>query len=115
MRTRLRPGENLAAVVRRHVIVLGGPFALMLFLSGGLIGAFFVKRPYALPAAAILLGLAAAWGLWRWLDWRAGPGGGAPQRGLRGAGGPSGRRAGDPPHKIHGINTPPSLWGRKLR
>src|SRR5256885_15228745 len=99
MRTRLRPGENLAAVVRRHVIVLGGPFALMLFLSGGLIGAFFVKRPYALPAAAILLGLAAAWGLWRWLDWRGGPGGGTPPGGDGEAGGLAGGAGGRPPGK----------------
>src|SRR3989442_1708252 len=71
MRTRLRPGEELAAVVRRHVIVLGGPFALTLFLAGGLVGAWLVKRPYVLPAVGMALVLSASWATWRWLDWRS--------------------------------------------
>lgn len=71
MRSRLRPGEELATVVRRHWIVLVRPFGLELFLAGGLVAAFFVHRPYVLPAAGALCGAAGLWALWRWLEWRA--------------------------------------------
>ncbi|HEU4402534.1 MAG TPA: PH domain-containing protein [Candidatus Polarisedimenticolia bacterium] len=70
MRTRLRPGEEVAAVVRRHWIVLAGPAALMLFLVGCLAAAFFIRRPGVVPAAGALCAASALWTLWRWLDWR---------------------------------------------
>jgi len=114
MRTRLRAGEDLAAVVRRHVIVLGGPFALALFLSGCVIGAFFVKRPYVLPAAAILLLLAAAWGLWRWLDWRADLWAVTSQRVIDESGVLSVRAVDSPLDKINEITSTQSIWGRML-
>ena len=71
MRSRLRPGERLAIEVRRHVIVLGGPFGVGLFLLGGLVAAWFVHRPHVLPAVGALAAVALVWALWRWLDWRA--------------------------------------------
>ena len=71
MRSRLRPGEELAIEVHRHWMVLGRPFVLLLFLAGGLVAALFVHRPYVLPAAAALAGASGLWALWRWLEWRA--------------------------------------------
>jgi uncharacterized membrane protein YdbT with pleckstrin-like domain len=69
MRTRLRGGESVTAVVRRHWIALLGPFALALFLAGCLAAAFAIRRPYVVPAAAVAFLLAALWALWRWLVW----------------------------------------------
>jgi len=114
MRTRLRPGEELAAVVRRHAIVLGGPCALILFLFGCLIGAVFVKRPYVLPAAAMLLGLAAAWGLWRWLGWRADLWAVTSQRVIDESGVLSVRAVDSPLDKINEVTSTQSIWGRML-
>ena len=114
MRTRLRPGEDLAEVVRRHVIVLGGPFALALFLVGCLIGAWFVKRPYVLPAAGIALGVAAVWAFWRWLDWRSDLWAITSQRVIDESGVLSVRAVDSPLDKIHNITCTQSLWGRML-
>ena len=114
MRTRLRQGEDLAVVVRRHVVVLGGPFAVALFLSGCLIGAFFVRRPYVLPAAAVLLLLAAAWGLWRWLDWRADLWAVTSQRVIDESGVLSVRAVDSPLDKINEVTSTQSIWGRML-
>ena len=114
MRTRLRPGEDLAAVVRRHIIVFGGPFTLVLFLSGCLIGAFFVRRPYVLPAAAALLLLAAAWGLWRWLEWRADLWAVTSQRVIDESGVLSVRAVDSPLDKINEVTSTQSIWGRML-
>src|SRR5712692_8091598 len=114
MRTRLRPGESLATVVRRHVIVLGGPFALSLFLVGCLLGAFFVRRPYVLPAAAVLLVLAAGWGAWRWLDWRADLWAVTSQRVIDESGVLSVRVVDSPLDTIHNVACEQTIWGRLL-
>ncbi|HYS04253.1 MAG TPA: PH domain-containing protein [Candidatus Dormibacteraeota bacterium] len=114
MRTRLRPGEDLVAVVRRHVVVLGGPFAVGLFLSGCLIGAFFVRRPYVRPAAAVLLLLAAAWGLWRWLEWRADLWAVTSQRVIDESGVLTVRAVDSPLDKINEVTSTQSIWGRML-
>src|SRR6266571_5041515 len=70
MRTRLRPDEELVAVVRRHWLVLGGPLAWTLVLLGCLIGALLIRRPWVAPVAGVALALCVAWAAWRWLDWR---------------------------------------------
>ena len=114
MRTRLRSGEDLAAIIRRHVIVLGGPFALVLFLLGCMIGAFFVRRPYVVPAVAILLGLATLWGLWRWLDWRTDLWVVTSQRVIDESGVLSVRAVDSPLDKINEVTSTQSIWGRML-
>lgn len=70
VRSRLRQGEQLETVVRRHWIVLGGPVGVTLFLLGGLGAARFVERPGLLPVIGALLLLSALWSMWRFLDWR---------------------------------------------
>ena len=114
MRTRLRPEEQLAAVVRRHVIVLGGPFALTLFLAGCVIGAWFVKRPYALPAAGIALALSAAWAFWRWLEWRSDLWAVTSQRVIDESGVLSVRAEDSPLDKINNVTCTQTLWGRMI-
>jgi uncharacterized membrane protein YdbT with pleckstrin-like domain len=114
MRTRMRPGEELAAVVRRHVIVLGGPFAITLFMIGCLIAAWFVKRPYVLPAAGIALIISAAWAFWRWLDWRSDLWAITSQRVIDESGVLSLRAEDSPLDKINNVTCTQSLWGRML-
>jgi uncharacterized membrane protein YdbT with pleckstrin-like domain len=114
MRTSLRPGEELAAVVRRHVIVLGVPFAFTLFLAGCLIGAWFVKRPRVVPALAIALSCSAAWALWRWLAWRSDLWAITSQRVIDESGVLSVRAEDSPLDKINNITCTQSLWGRLL-
>ena len=65
MRTNLRAGEELALVARRHWLVMGWPLAISLFLQGCFVAAWFVQRPWLLPAAAVLLGISTLWLIWR--------------------------------------------------
>src|SRR6267378_3786707 len=114
MRTSLRPGEELAAVVRRHIIVLGAPFALTLFLAGCVIGAWFVRRPRVLPAVAIALACSAAWAFWRWLAWRSDLWAITSQRVIDESGVLSVRAVDSPLDKINEITSTQSIWGRML-
>jgi membrane protein YdbS with pleckstrin-like domain len=71
MRSRLRPGEQLELIVRRHPIRLAGPALLALFLAGAA-GASFLRPEAAVritAGAALLVGV--VWAVWRWLEWRA--------------------------------------------
>lgn len=70
MRTKLRAGEEIALITRRHWLVMGWPLTIGLFLQGCLVAAWFVQRPWLLPVAAVLLGLSTLWLIWKWLDWR---------------------------------------------
>ncbi len=70
MRTRLRAGEEVALVARRHWIVLGWPLWLTLFLLGCLVASGFVDRPWLLPAAGVLFAASGLWLLLRWMRWR---------------------------------------------
>jgi uncharacterized membrane protein YdbT with pleckstrin-like domain len=114
MRTRLRDGEELAIVARRHAIVLGGPAALALFLAGCLIGAFFVHRPYVVPAALIALVAALLWALWRWLDWQADLWAVTSQRVIDESGVLTLRAVDSPLDKINEVTCIQSIWGRML-
>jgi len=114
MRTRLRPGEDLAALVRRHGIVLGGPFALALFLLGGVVGALFVKRPYVLPAALLVFAAAAAWAAWRWLEWKADLWAVTSQRVIDESGVLTVRAVDSPLDKINEVTSTQSIWGRLM-
>ena len=71
MRSRLRPGEQLELIVRRHPIRLAGPALLALFLAGACVASLL--RPgkgWRIAAgAALLVGVVSA--LWKWLEWRA--------------------------------------------
>jgi membrane protein YdbS with pleckstrin-like domain len=71
MRSRLRPGEQLELIVRRHPIRLAGPALVVLFLAGAS-GASLLRpeKGWRIAAGAALLA-GAAWALWKWLEWRA--------------------------------------------
>jgi len=114
MRTRLRPDEELLAVVRRHWIVLGGPLAWTLLLLGSLIGALFIRRPWVAPAAGIALALCLAWAAWRWLDWRFDLWAVTTQRVIDESGVLSVRMIDSPLDKIENVTCLQSLWGRML-
>jgi len=101
-------------MVRRHWIVLSGPFATALFLLGCLIGAWFIGRPWIAPAAGVALALAAAWAGWRWLDWRCDLWAITSQRVIDEAGVLSVRVVDSPLDKIHNVSCSQSLLGRVL-
>src|SRR2546425_4254778 len=114
MRTRLRPDEELLAVVPRHGIVLGGPLAWTLFLLGCLIGALFIRRPLVAPAAGIALAVCGAWAAWRWLEWRCDLWAVTSQRVIDESGVLSVRMIDSPLDKIENVTCLQSLWGRML-
>ena len=101
-------------MVRRHWIVLSGPFAAALFLLGCLIGAWFIKRPGVVPAAGAALALAAAWAGWRWLEWRCDLWAVTSQRVIDESGVLSVRAVDSPLDKIHNVSCSQSLAGRML-
>ena len=101
-------------MVRRHVIVLGGPFVVVLVLLGGVIGALFVKRSYVLPSAAALFGIAAVWALWRWLEWKADLWAVTSQRVIDESGVLTVRAVDSPLDKINEVTSTQSIWGRML-
>ncbi|MBI4169043.1 MAG: PH domain-containing protein [Acidobacteria bacterium] len=114
MRTRLRSGEEVVALVRRHWIVLSGPVAGTLFLAGCLVAAYFVERPYLVPAVGALLAVSAAWTFWRWLDWRCDLWAVTSQRVIDESGVLAVRMVDSPLDKIHNVACEQSLWGRLL-
>ncbi len=112
MRSRLRPGEEMAAEVRRHWIVLAGPFGVTLFFLGCLVAAAFVRRPYVVPVAGAALAVAAIWALWRWLDWRADLWAVTSQRVIDESGVLEVRIVDSPLDTIHNVTCVQSIWGR---
>jgi membrane protein YdbS with pleckstrin-like domain len=114
MRTRLRPGEQVAAVVRRHWIVLVGPFTVALFLAGALVAALFIRRPYVAPAAGAALAVAALWAGWRWLDWQADLWAVTSQRVVDESGVLAVRQVDTPLDTIHNVTSEQSIWGRMM-
>lgn len=114
MRSRLRGGEEVAAIIRRHWVDLGGPFALLLFLLGASIAAWFVERPYVFPAALAAFAAAAAWASWRWLAWSSDLWVVTTQRVIDESGVLSVRVVDSPLDKIHNVACEQSLWGRTL-
>src|SRR5262245_48055382 len=71
MRSRLRPGEQLTLVVRRHPIRLAGPAFVALFLLGAAGASFLRREPLVRWAALLVLVAGLLWAGWRWLEWRA--------------------------------------------
>ncbi|HYS77723.1 MAG TPA: PH domain-containing protein, partial [Candidatus Dormibacteraeota bacterium] len=114
MRTRLRPDEELVAVVRRHWLVLGGPLAWTLVLLGCLIGALLIRRPWVAPVAGVALALCVAWAAWRWLDWRCDLWAVTTQRVIDESGVLSVRMIDSPLDRIENVTCLQSLWGRVL-
>lgn len=99
-------------MVRRHVIVLAGPFALALFLLGCFAAAGFVHRRYVAPAAGALFGVAALWVLWRWLDWRADLWAVTTERVIDESGVLTVRVVDSPLDTIHNVACEQTIWGR---
>jgi membrane protein YdbS with pleckstrin-like domain len=114
VRSRLRPGEELRAEVRRHKIVLAGPLALALLLFGGLVAALFVHRAYIAPVAGALFAGAAIWLFWRWLEWRADLWAVTTQRVIDESGVLTVRVVDSPLDTIHNVTCEQTLWGRLL-
>lgn len=104
----------MVAVVRRHWIILGGPVATTLFLAGCLIAAYFIRRPYVMPAVAALLVASAVWTFWRWLDWRCDLWAVTSHRVIDESGVLAVRMVDSPLDKIHNVTCEQSLWGRIL-
>ncbi len=114
MRSRLRAGEEMAAEVRRHWIVLCGPFGAALFLLGCLGAAAFVHRPYVVPAVGALAAVVCGWALWRWLDWRADLWAVTSQRVIDESGVLEVRIVDSPLDTIHNVTCVQGIWGRML-
>jgi membrane protein YdbS with pleckstrin-like domain len=114
VRSRLRPGEELAAEVRRHWIVLAGPFGVTLFVAGLVVAACFVHRPYVLPVTGIAAAASALWALGRWLDWRADLWAVTTQRVIDESGVLEVRVIDSPLDTIHNITCVQSIWGRMM-
>ena len=70
MRSRLRPGETVRLVARRHPIAVAWPFAVALFCLGGLAAAALSGTEAWIWIASAATAAAAVWALWRWLIWR---------------------------------------------
>jgi len=101
-------------MVRRHWVVLSGPFAAALFLLGCLIGAWFIRRPWIAPAAGAALAVAAVWAGWRWLEWRCDLWAITSERVIDEAGVLSLRAVDSPLDKIHNVACSQTLLGRVL-
>lgn len=114
MRTRLRSGEEVAAVVRRHWVALAGPFGLASFLLGCLIAAYAVQRRYLVPAVGGALLLAAFWALWRWLVWSRDIWVVTSERVVDESGVLSVRMVDSPLDRIHNVTCEQTLLGRML-
>ena len=71
MRSRLRPGETLVLVARRHKVALLVPALVVAAFAALFAASFFVtRREWRLGAGAALTA-ALAWGAGRWAGWRA--------------------------------------------
>lgn len=101
-------------MVRRHWVVLSGPFAATLFLLGCLIGAWFIQRPWIAPAAGAALAVSVVWAGWRWLEWRCDLWAITSERVIDEAGVLSLRAVDSPLDKIHNVSCSQSLVGRML-
>jgi len=101
-------------LVRRHWIVLSGPAAAVLFLSGCLAAAFLAGRPGLVPAAGAALLGAGGWALWRVADWRCDLWAVTPQRVIDESGVFAVRMVDSPIETIHNVTCEQSLAGRLL-
>jgi membrane protein YdbS with pleckstrin-like domain len=70
VRSRLRPGETVRLVARRHAIAVAWPFTVLLFCAGGLVAAALSQTRAWLYVAGAATVAAALWALVRWLTWR---------------------------------------------
>jgi len=114
VRTRLRPGEEIVTLVRRHWVTLAGPFGLTLFFAGCLVAAWLAGRPALLPVAGAALLASGAWALWRWLDWRADLWAVTGQRVIDESGVLAVRMVDSPLDTIHNVILEQSILGRMM-
>jgi uncharacterized membrane protein YdbT with pleckstrin-like domain len=114
MRSRLRPEEELAVLVRRHWIVLSAPAVVTLFLAGCAAAVYVAGRPRLVPVAGVALLGAGAWALWRLLDWRCDLWAVTPQRVIDESGVLNVRLIDSPIETIHNVTCEQSLIGRLL-
>lgn len=101
-------------MARRHWIALAPPFAVTLFLLGGLIAAFWIKQPHAVPAIGVVLLVSGCWTLWRWLDWRCDLWAVTTHRVVDESGILAVRAVDSPLDKIHNVALEQSLLGRMM-
>ncbi len=101
-------------MARRHWIALAWPFAVTLFLLGGLIAAFWIRRPHAVPAIGVVVLVSGCWTLWRWLDWRCDLWAVTTHRVVDESGILAVRAVDSPLDKIHNVSLEQSLLGRMM-
>jgi membrane protein YdbS with pleckstrin-like domain len=70
VRSRLRPGETVKLVARRHAIAVAWPCTVLLFCLGGLAAAALSGTKAWMWAAGAATLAAGLWALVQWLTWR---------------------------------------------
>jgi len=114
MRTKLRPGEEVALIARRHWLVMGWPLLGSLFFLGCLIAAWFVQRPWLVPASAVVFVISGLWALWRWIEWRCDLWAVTSQRVIDEAGVLAVRVVDSPLDTIHNVTCTQTILGRVM-
>lgn len=114
MRSRLRTGETVRLVTRRHPIAILGPFALTLFCFGALVAALLSQsQNWRLVAGALFVAVV-LWALWRWLEWRADLWAVTSARVIDESGVLTVRMVDSPLETIHNVACEQTLFGRML-
>jgi membrane protein YdbS with pleckstrin-like domain len=114
VRSRLRAGETLRLVTRRHPIAILGPLALLLFFFGALCAALLSRSRNWQIAAGTVFAAVLLWALWRWLEWRADLWAVTSQRVIDESGVLTVRMVDSPLETIHNVACEQSLFGRML-
>ena len=114
MRSRLRPGETIRLVARRHPIAVAWPVTVLLFCLGGLFAAALSDTPawrWIAGAATVASGV---WALWRWLVWRVDIWVVTDSRVIDESGVLTVRMMDSPLETIHNVGCEQTLFGRML-
>ena len=114
MRSRLRAGETVRLVTRRHPIAILGPFALLLFCFGALVAALLSQSRNWMTLAGALFVAVLLWALWRWLEWRADLWAVTSQRVIDESGVLTVKMVDSPLETINNVACEQSLFGRML-
>jgi len=114
MRSRLRPGEELITVVRRHAIALLLPVGALVFAVGACGAAFLAPQRGWRFVGAAALAVAAIWALWEYVTWRADLWAVTTQRVIDESGVLTTRMVDSPLETINNVACQQSLFGRML-
>lgn len=114
MRSRLRPGETVRLVARRHPIAVLWPFTVLLFCAGGLAAAALSGTKAWMWLAGAATAAAGLWALGRWLTWRVDLWVVTDRRVIDESGVLTVRMMDSPLETIHNVGCEQSLFGRML-